>query len=92
MANPTITRAIRSMSLLTFTYDSKTRVVEPHAYGESDEGKNLLRAYQTNDRPGWRLFREDEMRWIGAMSDTFRSARPGYNRDDAAMEKIFQQL
>ncbi len=92
MRNPAITGAIRTMNLLMFSYDSSTRIVEPHAYGESDEWNNLLRAYQTNAGPGWRLFREDEMHEISVMSDTFRSTRPGYRRNDTAMERIFQQL
>ena len=92
MSNPTITIAIRSKNLLRFSYDFSTRVVEPHAYGETDQENHLLRAYQRNGRPGWRLFREDEMHGIKIVPDTFPSIRPGYKRNDTAMERIFQQL
>ena len=92
MPNRAITNSIRSMSLLTFSYDLSTRIVEPHAYGQTDEGKNVMRAYQTSGRPGWRLFQEDEMRGISVLLDTFRSKRPGYKRNDSEMERIFQQL
>ncbi|KVN42252.1 hypothetical protein WJ64_31970 [Burkholderia ubonensis] len=90
--------AIDHMRVLELRYDGYFRVVEPHAYGVSDEGHYLLRCYQTaggsqsGNSVGWKLLRTDE---IGSLDETgavFRDARPGYKRNDSAMQHIYAEL
>jgi hypothetical protein len=59
--------AIRLRLLVHLRYDWGHRVVEPHVYGLTREGHELLRAFQVGGhsesgrRFGWKLFRVDEI-------------------------------
>src|SRR5664279_3427099 len=44
--NNTIITAIKNQEVLSLTYDGISREVEPHAYGFSNKGNELLRCYQ----------------------------------------------
>lgn len=98
MVNQTICQAIREMRLLEFTYHGYRRVVEPHAHGEDAQGHDALRAYQaggsssSGDAQGWKIFHTDEMLGVSLSGQRFSSARPGYKRDDKAMNRIYCQL
>ena len=95
--NQTIFNAIRNMHVLSLTYNGIARMVEPHAYGVSKAGNDVLRCYQPvggHIKPGheWELLSVSE---ITALSDTqakFSGARYGYSRDDKAMTRIYAQL
>ena len=60
--NSVIIHAINNCELLSFTYDGYARIVEPHAYGVTTAGKEILRAYQiegghaSNHNQPWHLF------------------------------------
>jgi len=96
--NQTIINAILQKKLLSLSYDGITRTVEPHAFGVSSKGNELLRCYQVkgdhnSEKPhAWDLLTVSK---IGALSDTgenFASARPDYKQNDKAMQTIYAQL
>ncbi|KFN38235.1 hypothetical protein KN63_05030 [Smithella sp. F21] len=96
--NHTIINAIQQKKLLSLSYDGITRTVEPHAYGVSSKGNELLRCYQVRGGHGsekphdWDLLTVSK---IVALTDTeehFSGARPDYKRDDKAMQTIYAQL
>tara|TARA_R110000824_G_scaffold37634_3_gene115690 strand:+ start:383 stop:676 length:294 start_codon:yes stop_codon:yes gene_type:complete len=96
--NPIICQAINERRLLRIDYTVGMRTVEPHAYGESAGGDELLRAFQVGGPhadPGhdWDLFRLDRAGAIQILDAHFDGPRPGYRRDDSAMKGgIFCQL
>lgn len=93
-----ICEAIRNHGCLELIYDGYRRVVEPHAYGVSKDGHELLRAYQvaggsvSHEPVGWKLLRVDEALGIQRNGETFSGSRPSYRRGDKAMEHIYCQL
>ena len=80
-----IRRAIRHRQLLMFGYGEVVRVVEPHAYGLTAAGHEVLSAWmrEGNSRldpeGGWRLYRLEGMRGVQALPAAFAGPRPGYN-------------
>jgi hypothetical protein len=44
--NQTIIESIQRKQKLAFTYNGKTRIVEPQCYGMGHKGTELLRAHQ----------------------------------------------
>ena len=44
--NHSIINAIQQKKLISLSYDGITRTVEPHAYGVSSKGNELLRCFQ----------------------------------------------
>jgi predicted DNA-binding transcriptional regulator YafY len=93
MRHPLICLAIKEKRLLRFTYDFKSRVVEPHAYGETDDGNELLRGWQQAPLPAdWRTFRLDKAVGLSIADARFLKPRPDYKRDDTAMHRVFCQL
>ena len=96
--NNSFVNAIRERRVLALQYDGFSRTIEPHAYGESKDGNQLLRAYQTSggsesgEYKGWKLFDLSKAYSITATQQTFSSARPGYARGDKAMATIYAQL
>ncbi len=93
-----ICAAIDGHRLLAFDYEGLPRTVEPHAYGESPEGHELLRAFQVSSGAesvaflGWELFRVDAIPGINVLDAAFSERRPGYHRDDPTMRTIYCQL
>jgi hypothetical protein len=93
-----ICEAIRNRQLLMFGYGDSVRIVEPHLYGTSAAGHELLSAWmrsgqsRTDPQGGWRTFRVEEMRDIDTLPETFPGVRPGYNPDEARMGRVFCRL
>jgi hypothetical protein len=96
--NQTIINAIQQKKLLSLSYDGIAPIVEPHVYGVSKKGNELLRCYQVegghnSDKPHeWELLTVSK---ISSLSDTgrnFSDARPDYKRDDKTMQTIYAQL
>ena len=79
-------------------YDGYPRTVEPHCYGESRAGNELLRCYQvaggssSGNVPDWKLMTVDKISGLALTQKTFLGPRPEYNRDDKAMHTIYVQL
>jgi hypothetical protein len=97
--NQSIVTAINNRYVLSIFYDGGTRIIEPHCYGISTEGNELLRAFQVNGYSnsgnpiGWKLFRVDNIMSMESTGDTFVSPRPGYNPlGDKAMAQIYCKL
>lgn len=96
--NTLITDAIRNRRVMNIGYGGYPRSIEPHAYGVSNEGSELLRAYQIHggsdsvEQQGWKLFDLSKAGSISATQQTFSSARQGYKRGDKAMSRIYAEL
>lgn len=94
----TICHAIKHKFCLEFYYNGGTRIVEPHCYGVSKAGNELLRAFQisgfseSGNPVGWKLFRIDKARDVKVSSDDFNGPRPEYNPNDSAMTTIYCAL
>jgi hypothetical protein len=84
--------AIQRRLMIVLNYKPGERLIEPHAYGKSKEGKFLLRAFQvsgashSNEHVNWKLFRIDRMASLSLSAQTFSGPRPDYNPDDKAMK------
>jgi len=93
-----IASAIQDLQLLSFTYDGRSRVAEPHTYGIDAKGHVALRAYQvqggseSGEYVGWKLFHVNEMRGLTVLQEHFQGARPKYKRGDSAFSTIHAQL
>lgn len=98
MIDETVCAAIRDKQRLRIWYEPGSRLIEPHAHGESSQGNPLLRAYQvsgasaSNEPTDWKLFRLDRAEQISMAGETFDSPRPGYRRGDSAMQRIHCEL
>lgn len=94
----TICDAIQGTRKLSFSYDGRNRIVEPHTYGTDGKGHKALRAYQTSggsesgEYVGWEIFHADKIGNLSILSDTFSCSRPGYKRGDSAFQTIGCQL
>ncbi|NQZ19417.1 MAG: hypothetical protein HRT44_09205 [Bdellovibrionales bacterium] len=93
-----ITHAIEHCELLSFTYNGITRIVEPHAYGVTKAGNEILRAYQVkgghvsvHNQP-WHLFSLSKINGLSSTGDHFLCPRFDYRRNDSAMISIYVQL
>ena len=96
--NSEIVQAVSQRQLLQLNYDGFVRTVEPHAYGVSARGHEVMRVWQTSggsakgEPVGWKLLRLDEARGVTAPPERFQGPRPGYKRGDRAMERIYAEL
>jgi len=94
----TIAGAIENHEILSLIYDGILREVEPHAYGVSAKGNELMRCYQVrgghnSDRPHeWELLSVSKIHQLTKTGERFSDPRPDYKRGDRAMATIFQQL
>ena len=65
--NGLIVAAIEQRRLLKLLYSVGSRIVEPHVYGLTGCGKELLRCYQvagesaSRERTGWKLLRAGDI-------------------------------
>jgi hypothetical protein len=90
--NPLLVEAINTKYRLSFTYNGKTRLVEPQCYGIGTKGTELLRVHQlqggTEREPLFDVSKIKELE----VRDTFSKPGPNYKRNDSAMKIIFAQL
>ncbi len=90
-----ICSAIENRQVLAFNYDGYPRVVEPHAYGLSKTGKDMLRAYQvageskSDPTLGWRPFLVKKIKNLTILDQTFTGTRPLYNPEDKSMVRVY---
>ncbi|HEU4565481.1 MAG TPA: hypothetical protein VFS05_12550 [Gemmatimonadaceae bacterium] len=98
MPNRLICDAIRTRRLLMFGYGDAVRIVEPHLYGASAAGHELLSAWmrpgqsRVDPHGGWRSFRVDAMRELQMLPEHFAGARPGYNPHDEHVPTLFCRI
>src|SRR4051812_7359335 len=96
--NVVICDAIRARRLLRFFYEGYERIVEPHVYGETSAGNEVLRGWlvrgwsKSDPEPGWRMFRLDGMQDVAAMAEAFEAARGGYNPEDTQIARVYCRL
>lgn len=85
--NATICAAIRGRRLLMFAYGDQLRVVEPHAYGLSRAGNELLSAWmrpglsRVDPEGGWRTYRVEHLEALQPLDEIF-TPQPDYNPED----------
>ncbi|MCX6155254.1 MAG: hypothetical protein NT007_13955 [Candidatus Kapabacteria bacterium] len=95
--NSIIVEAINNYQLLSFYYNSGSRIVEPHCYGITTAGNPGLRAFQVSGFSesgslGWKMFDVSKASSIIALDKTFSVPRAGYKRNDKGMKSIYKQL
>jgi hypothetical protein len=96
--NRIIVDAIHNKEQLSLSYLGYRRIVEPHAYGCTIKGNEVLRCYQvqgghTSDIPhNWELLSVSQIFGLSQTGEHFEHARPEYKRDDKAMSAIYAQL
>lgn len=93
MQHSVICTAIRERRLLRLTYDLKSRLVEPHAYGVTKDGNEVLRAWQESPfPPDWKLFRLDKASGISITDTHFSGPRRDFERGDRALHQTYCEL
>ena len=96
--NETIIDAIKQTKVLSLVYDGITRQVEPHAYGVSKKGNELLRCFQiagghNTERPhDWELLTVEKITALANTGVAFAGPRPDYKKGDKAMATIYLEL
>jgi len=91
--NQTIVESIQRRQRLRFTYNGKTRIVEPQCYGIGTKGTELLRAHQVHGGEQREpLFDVSKISDLAAIDEFFTKPGPNYKRNDSAMKTIFCQL
>jgi predicted DNA-binding transcriptional regulator YafY len=91
--NHVLVRAIEQKQRLRFSYNGRTRVVEPQCYGIGTRGTELLRAHQlSGGQEREPLFDVSRIVDLQALDELFVRPGPHYKKDDSAMRTIFSQL
>ena len=96
--NEIISEAIHKKVCISLHYDGFDRIVEPHAYGITNDGNEVMRIWQTQGgsnsgkMPPWRLFTVREAKTIKLTEQSALTPRPGYKKGDKAMRRIFSQI
>lgn len=93
----TIIDAIRNRQILSFSYDSLPRLVEPHAVGLSTAANQVMRCFQvggSHRKAGhdWDLVKLERVVGLKMTGEHFAAPRPGYRRGDSAMSTIYAEL
>jgi len=97
MVNRILWDAIVHRRAIRFMFRDHERTAEPHCYGVSADGRELLRAYQVDGYsksgplPGWRTYEVSEMTEI-SLGVQFAAPREDYHRDDSKLARILVQL
>jgi predicted DNA-binding transcriptional regulator YafY len=92
-----IISAIKSKSLLAFSYENYDRVVEPHCLGISVKGNLCLRGYQVAGNSstgilGWKLYDVSKIDKMEELQESFLKPRVGYKKGDIHMSSIIIEL
>jgi hypothetical protein len=92
-----IINAIKQKKLIEFQYDGESRTVEPHCYGVSTKGNEVIRAYQirgfsSSGTMGWKLYDLSKAGDIQVLNESFSKPRPDYKRGDKGMNEIYCEL
>lgn len=93
-----IIQAIENRQILEFEYDSCFRRVEPHTFGVSSTGKDMLSAYQiegdtvSGNVPDWKQFSLNKIKNLEILNETFTGTRLGYTKGDSRMTRIYCEL
>lgn len=94
--NTEIIKAIKSKKLIEFDYDGESRTVEPHCYGLTNKGNEVIRAFQIDGYSssgvmGWKLYDISKADRINVLDLSF-DVREGYKKGDKGMSRIYCEL
>jgi hypothetical protein len=95
--NVVLCDAIREHRLVRFVYDGYERIVEPHVYGRTRTGRELLAGWlvggwsASEPEPGWRTYRVEAMHDVVAAAQRFAPLRVRFPREDHRFEEIYCQ-
>jgi predicted DNA-binding transcriptional regulator YafY len=84
--NGELMKAILAHKVVVFVYDDCIRVVEPYAYGTTQDDNAVLSAYQTggysqsSGEAGWRTFRMDKIDQLTVIPAATFKLRNGYDK------------
>ena len=93
-----VCEAIRNKQRLRIHYDPGERIIEPHAFGQSTAGNDVIRAFQvegasaSREHVNWKLLRLDRITGLTLLPDVFPGPRPEYRRGDRHMVEIYCEL
>jgi len=95
--NSDICDAINNQNIISFIYDQQYREVEPHCYGVSTKGNELLRAFQiagysSSGKMGWKLYDLSKTENIQITDGFFDESAFGYKRGDSAISTIYCEI
>lgn len=94
----TACNALHRSLRLELIYDGFSRVIEVHAVGTTQDGNEIMRAWQvrggsdSGERSGWKIFRLDEALAAHVINEKSEAPRHGYKRGDKAMAFIQCQI
>lgn len=86
--------ALRTRSVVTFTYKGQARTVEPHALGKAGDDKPALLAWQTSGGsnteppPGWRVFLVAEIAGLKVTEKKFEKPRADYSAKARGLKSV----
>ena len=88
---------IAQRNVLSFIFRGSLFTVEPHAYGETVTGEEVLRCFQiggddSSNSWGWKLIPVAEIAIFDVLAQRFSGARDGYAVGDRGMVRIFGQI
>ncbi len=91
--------AIEQEKIVSFSYQWRSRVVEPYLIGvHEEEDEKMLRAYQVEGEsesgglPDWRLFRLQQISRLKVSDENFTPRREEYEPADPDMKEISHRL
>ena len=90
-----LSRAILNRRQVSFNYQGKLRIVEPHDYG-MQSGKARLLSYQIGGQsgsgrlPNWRMFDVNKMTDFQVLQETFAGNRPA--KQHHQWDKLFVRV
>jgi WYL domain-containing protein len=90
--------AIRARRLVRFAYGGYERVIEPHAYGITRDGHELLTGWLVSGwsasapGQGWLTYRIDQISDAVATSQSFTAPRRRYRFNDPRLQAVYCQL
>ena len=95
MFNQLITQAIKERHKLLFTYHGKNRVADPHVFGISTKGNEVVLCWQTgghsskNDLPNWRMFETHEIQGLRIGDEHFTPQPKRHNTFESDIRTVY---
>lgn len=92
-----LAEAIRSKSVVRFTYSHKQRVVHPHSLGYDRDGDLTLSAWEISpgderSQPKWKRYHVAKITSLSIGPDKFVRARPDYKGPPSDLERVIARL
>lgn len=87
--NNLICQAIDNKSIIVFDYNGVKCTVEPHCYGITNNGEEVIYGYQINTDPNkWDVFLISKISSLALYGQYFSRARDGFNTDKIGFASI----